>query len=92
MAGGDSSPLTPRLRRTLEVVYAVQGVTEARVWQWPGRLAVGVRGSPASAPDELLRRVERAVSALREPGEQWDFGILDAIRDVAPHDDSGKRA
>jgi hypothetical protein len=76
--------LSPRVRRTLEVVYAVEGVTEARVWHWPGRLAVGVRGGPASAPSDLLRRVEQAVSPLREPGEQWDFGILDAPRDGAP--------
>lgn len=69
--------LTPRLRRTLELVYRVEGVTSARVWQWPGCVAVGVRGASMSAPSELLRRVESAVSGLREPEETWDFGLLE---------------
>ena len=69
--------LPPRLRRTLELVYGVQGVTAARVWQWEGRVHVGVRPAMLSAPGELLRRVENAVSGLREPEESWDFGLLD---------------
>ena len=68
--------LPPRLRRTLELVYGVEGVVAARVWQWPGRVAVGVRGATATAPD-LIWRVEAAVSGLRESGELWDFGILE---------------
>jgi hypothetical protein len=72
--------LPPRLRRTLELVYAVEGVLAARVWQTPGRVAVGVRGGSASAEAELLRRVEAAVAGLRELGETWDFGILDEVR------------
>jgi len=68
--------LTPRLRRTLELVYGVEGVLEARIWQWPGRVAVGVRGGSASSPTELVRRVEVAVAGLRDPEESWDFGIL----------------
>src|SRR5580693_968480 len=36
----DSLPV--RLKRTLELAYAVEGVVAARVWQWPGRVAVGV--------------------------------------------------
>lgn len=72
-----SPPLTPRLRRTLELVYGVEGVTAARVWHWPGRVAVGVRPAMLSAPGELLRRVESAVAGLREPDETWEFGLLD---------------
>jgi len=69
--------LPRRLRRTLELVYGVNGVVAARIWQWPGRIAVGVRGGSATAPADLIRRVEAAVAALREPDEAWDFGILD---------------
>ena len=69
--------LPPRLRRTLELVYGVQGVAAARVWHWPGRVAVGIRPGAFSAPNELLIRVERAVAGLREPEEAWDFGLLE---------------
>ena len=69
--------LPPRLRRTLELVYGVEGVTAARVWHWPGRVAVGVRPAMLSAPSELLRRVESAVAGLREPEETWEFGLLE---------------
>jgi hypothetical protein len=69
--------LPPRLRRTLELVYGVEGVVAARVWQLPGRVAIGVRGSQTTTPHELLRRVESAVAGLREPDESWDFGILE---------------
>jgi len=69
--------LSPRLRRTLELAYGVEGVVAARVWQWPGRIAVGVRGGTATSPPDLVRRVEAAVAGLREPGETWDFGILE---------------
>jgi hypothetical protein len=72
-----NEPLSPRLKRTIEVVYGVEGVTAARVWQWSGKVAVGVRGSATSAPTELLRRVEAAVAPLREPEENWEFGFLD---------------
>jgi hypothetical protein len=73
----------PRLRRTLELVYGVEGVVAARIWQWTensGRdekVAVAVRANAASSPDEVLRRVEVAVSAVRQPGEAWEFGLLD---------------
>lgn len=66
-----------RIRRTLELVYGVEGVTAAKVWQWPGRVSVGVRPAMSSSPDELLRRVEHAVAGLREPDETWDFGLID---------------
>ena len=69
--------LPPRIRRTLELVYGVEGVTAARVWHWPGRVSVGVRPAMMSAPSELLRRVEHAVAGLREPEETWDFGMLE---------------
>jgi len=68
--------LPPRLRRAMELVYGVEGVVAARIWQWPGRVAVGVRGTVLSSPADLLLRVELVVVALREPGETWDFGIL----------------
>jgi hypothetical protein len=69
--------LPPRLRRTLELVYGVEGVVGARVWQWRGVIAVGVRGASATAPTALLSRVESAIAGLREPGETWEFGILE---------------
>jgi len=61
----------------LELVYGVEGVVAARVWQVPGRIAIGVRGGHATAPHELLSRVESAVAGLRPPDESWDFGILE---------------
>ncbi|HEY3818105.1 MAG TPA: hypothetical protein VGL81_13090 [Polyangiaceae bacterium] len=69
--------LPERLRRALELVYGVEGVVAARVWQTPGCVAVGVRGGAMTAPTDLLRRVESAVAGLRQPDEAWDFGILD---------------
>jgi hypothetical protein len=72
-----TTDLPPRLRRTLELVYGVEGVTAARVWHWPGRVAVGVRPAVFSAPAELLHRVESAVAGLREPEETWEFGLLE---------------
>lgn len=68
--------LPPRLRRTLELVYDVEGVVAARVWQWSGRVAVAVRGG-SGAPAELIARVEAAVSGLRDPEETWEFGWLE---------------
>ena len=73
----------PRLRRTLELVYNVDGVVAARVWQWTEnlgrdeRVAVAVRPNATSSPADVLRRVEAAVEAIREPGEAWEFGLLD---------------
>jgi len=68
--------LSPRVRRILEVVYQVDGVVAARIWQTPGKVAVGVRGGSSASPADLLRRVESAVIGLREPGVTWDFGWL----------------
>ncbi len=67
----------PRVRRALELVYGVEGVVAARVWQWGARFAVGVRGGSAALSSQLLRCVESAVSGIREPGETWDFGLLE---------------
>ncbi len=76
------SELSPRMRRMLEIVYAIDGVAAARVWQWPAedgmkRIAVAVRPSPRASPQELLQRVESAVAGLREPDESWEFGLLE---------------
>lgn len=79
--GKDGPP--PRLKRTLELVYNVDGVVAARVWQWTEnlgrdeRVAVAVRANATSSPADVLRRVEAAVEAIREPGEAWEFGLLD---------------
>ncbi len=70
-------PLPPRVLRLLELVYAVEGVAEARVWQWDGSTAVGVRPTAYQAPSSVLHRVEEAVAAVREPGEVWSFGLLE---------------
>lgn len=64
------------VRRILEVVYSVEGVIAARVWQQPGTIAVGVRGGAGTTPGDLLHRVESAVVGLREPGVSWEFGWL----------------
>jgi hypothetical protein len=80
MAGSDPPrPIPPAVRRVLEVVYTVDGVVAARVWQSPGKVAVGVSGRQGTSPNDLLRRVEAAVVGLQEPGIAWDFGWLQEI-------------
>ncbi len=69
--------LPPRLRRILELVYGIEGVGEARVWEWEKGVAVGVRPTATTSASALLKRVESAVIVVREPGETWSFGILD---------------
>ncbi len=59
-------------------------MTAARVWHWPGRVAVGIRPGAFAAPGELLERVERAVAGLREPEETWDFGLLEMAEETPP--------
>jgi hypothetical protein len=75
------SDASPRMRRILEIVYALDGVLGARVWEWPAddrtHVAVAVRPAPTTSALELLKRVEAGVAGLREPGEHWDFGLLD---------------
>jgi hypothetical protein len=70
-------PISPRLRRALELVYNVEGVAAARVWQWQLKVAIGVRATPTISPAELLRRVEAAVAPVRDPDETWEFGLLE---------------
>ena len=67
----------PRLKRAVELAYAVEGVVGARVWQSDGIVAIGIRVAPTASLSDVLRRVEQAVVALREPDEKWEFGLLD---------------
>jgi hypothetical protein len=76
-SGVVQKPLPARLKRVLELVYGVEGVVAARLWHWPGRIAIGVRGGSATSPTDLLHRVEAAVAGLRDAEETWDFGILE---------------
>jgi hypothetical protein len=69
--------LPPRLRRILELVYQIEGVAGARVWQWSGKIAIGVRPTPTSSSTTILYRVQTALAPLREPEEQWEFGLLE---------------
>ncbi len=72
----DDRNVPARMRRALELVYAVEGVIGARIWQWPGGVAVGVNVATAFPQADTLRRVEVAVAPIRSPDEAWDFGIL----------------
>lgn len=65
-----------KLERALEVVYGVEGVVGARVWQTDTLIAVGVRTAPNTSANEVLRRVKDSVRRLREPGERWEFGLI----------------
>jgi hypothetical protein len=73
--GREAEP-SPRFRRVIEVIYQVDGVTGARIWQWTGRVAVGLRLSAVSSPTEVIGRVMSAVAPLRDADETWDFGLL----------------
>jgi hypothetical protein len=81
--GTPPNELPPKLRRALELAYGVEGVVAARVWQCQGRIALGVRGGIATAPASLLHRVQAALAGLKDPGEDWEFGLLE---------DEGRRA
>jgi hypothetical protein len=65
-----------RLRRIIEIIYQVDGVTGARLWHWSGRVAVGLTLSAASSPAEVIARVMTAVAPLCDVNETWEFGIL----------------
>lgn len=67
--------LPEKVKRTLEIVYGIEGVAAARVWQWPGRMAVAVKCQGISEA-ALLTRVSTALNALKDPEEEWEFGIL----------------
>lgn len=69
--------LDPRIRRTLELVYQVEGVVAAKVWAMPDRVAVGVKIGTGHGPSEVMARLEQVTVALREPGETWDFGLIE---------------
>lgn len=70
--------LPPRLRRILEIVYAVEGVSGARVWELDdGSVAVAVRPSPFATPVELVRRVDKALDVVRNEGGPCEVGLLD---------------
>lgn len=71
-----SKPIPTRLSRALELALSVEGVAFARVWVVEGRILVAISKGPSGAPRELLDRVERATSALWEPGESWEYGFL----------------
>ena len=74
----ESDDLDPRIRRTLELVYQVEGVVAAKVWAMPDRMAVGVRLGSGHGASEVIARIEQVTLGLREPGEAWDFGLLDS--------------
>jgi hypothetical protein len=79
-----NAALAPRVRRAVELVYAVEGVSAVRVWPQGQGMAIGVRGSASAAPADLVRRVEAAIAGLREPGEAWDVGVLDEASSRPP--------
>jgi type IV secretory pathway protease TraF len=68
--------LPPRLRRAIELIYQVEGVTGAQIWHWADRIAVGVSLTATSTPSEVFGRVESAIAPLREIEETWEFGLL----------------
>ena len=73
LPGSRRGAVLPRLRRAIEVVYAIEGVVAVRLWQWPGTVALGVMTAPPGS-DEVLRRIDVVTTPLREPGETWELG------------------
>lgn len=77
-AGSTVTDLPPRLRRVLELVYAVEGVSGARAWELDdGSVAVAVRPSPLATPVELVRRVDKALDPFRNEEGACEVGLLD---------------
>ncbi len=72
-----TSDIDPRVRRTLELVFQVEGVVAAKVWAMPDHVAVGVRLGAGHGPAEVMARIEAVTAGLRAQGEAWDFGLLD---------------
>jgi hypothetical protein len=72
----DGHNLPPRLRRAIELIYQVEGVTGAQIWHWTGKIAVGLSLTTTSTPAEVFGRVASAVAPLREVDETWEFGLL----------------
>ena len=67
--------LPPRLELALEIIYRIEGVAAAKIWQWEDHVAVAVRGV-GHVEAQLLARVEASLVSLSEPNEIWDYGIL----------------
>lgn len=65
-----------RARRIEEAILEVDGVIAVRVWELPGRVEIGVRVSPADTVNDVLRRVDEYIDALRDGDEVWEVGIL----------------
>jgi hypothetical protein len=72
----DREKLPPRLRRAIELIYQVEGVTGAQIWHWGGRIDVGLSLTATSTPAEVFGRVKSAIAPLREGDETWEFGLL----------------
>lgn len=70
-----TADLPPRLELALEIIYRIEGVAAAKIWQWEDRVAVAVRGV-GHVEEQLLRRVEASLVSLAEPNEIWEYGIL----------------
>lgn len=67
--------LPPRLELALEIIYRIEGVAAAKIWQWEDHVAVAVRGV-GLVESQLLARVEASLVSLSEPNEIWEYGIL----------------
>lgn len=72
-----TSDIDPRVRRTLELVYQVEGVVAAKVWAMPDRVAVGVKLGNGHGVSDVMARIAAVTAALRVPGESWDFGLIE---------------
>jgi hypothetical protein len=69
--------LDPRVRRILEIVYEVEGVVAAKVWALPGQVAIAVRVGSRHGSTDVIAQIANVTIGLREPGEAWDFGLLE---------------
>ena len=67
--------LPPRLELALEIIYRIEGVASAKIWQWEDHVAVAVR-AVGHVDEQLLRRIEASLGSLSEPNEKWEYGIL----------------
>jgi hypothetical protein len=72
----DREELPPRLRRAIDLIYQVEGVTGAQIWHWAGRIAVGLSLTRPSIPAEVFRRAQSAIAPMQEANETWEFGLL----------------
>jgi hypothetical protein len=72
----DRDKQPPRLRRAMELIYLVEGVTGAQIWCCTDRIAVGLSLTATSNPSEVFERARSAVAPLQEGDETWEFGLL----------------